>query len=32
MVLEYIKDSVSWTNKGEMMIWGKVYPETHIAD
>ena len=32
MILEYIKDSISWTDKGEMVIRGEIYPETHIAD
>ena len=31
MILEYIKDSISWTDKGEMVIRGEIYPETHIA-
>ena len=31
IILEYIKDSISWTDKGEMVIRGEIYPETHIA-
>ena len=32
MILEYIKDSISWTYKGEILIRGEIYPETHIVD
>ena len=32
MILEYIKDNISWTDKVEMVIRGEIYPETHIAD
>ena len=30
--MEYIQDSISWTDKSEMMIQGEIYPETHIAN
>ena len=32
MILDYIKDSISWTDKGEMVIWGEVYPYSSFSE